>query len=90
MLLGDVEAIVERTAGRMQELLSSYARWTREDLIAAVLADTRHLLEAIRDPDADRGGAEIDRRASGETRARAGVTRDDLLHGWRLGLEVVG
>jgi signal transduction histidine kinase len=86
VLLDDVVQIVERTTVLMQELLPSYARWPREDLIAVVLADTRHLLEAIRDPDADPGR---DYRASGETQARRGVTSDDLLRGWRIGLEVV-
>jgi signal transduction histidine kinase len=89
VLLDDVEQIVDGTASRMQELLPSYARWSREDLIPVVLADTRHLLEAIRDPDADRSRADMDHRASGETRARRGVTSDDLLQGWRIGLEVV-
>jgi signal transduction histidine kinase len=86
VLLDDVVQIVERTTVLMQELLPSYASWPREDLIAVVLADTRHLLEAIRDPDADPGR---DYRASGETQARRGVTSDDLLRGWRIGLEVV-
>ncbi|MCW2983609.1 MAG: hypothetical protein JWR63_1179, partial [Conexibacter sp.] len=54
-----------------------------------LLADTRHLLEAIRDTDVDRGCAEIDDRAWKETRARQGVTSDELLQGWRVGLEVV-
>jgi signal transduction histidine kinase len=89
MLLGDVERIAERTAARMQELLPSYARVSREDLIPVVLADARHLLEAIGDPHADRGRAEIGDRPSGETRARQGVTSDELLQGWRVGLEVV-
>jgi signal transduction histidine kinase len=89
VLLGDVEQIVERTTALMQERLPSYARWSCEDLIPVVLADTRHLLEAIRDPDSDRGRAELDHRASGETQARRGVTSDDLLQGWRIRLEVV-
>ncbi|MCW3014857.1 MAG: hypothetical protein JWO02_1949 [Solirubrobacterales bacterium] len=89
VLFGDVEQIAERTAARMQELLPSYARLSRDDLIPFVLADTRHLLDAIRDPDADRSRAETDYRASGETWAREGVTSDELLQGWRVGLEVL-
>jgi signal transduction histidine kinase len=89
VLLGDVEQIAERTAARIQERLPSYARVSREDLIPVLLADTRHLLEAIRDTDVDRGCAEIDDRAWEETRARQGVTSDELLQGWRVGLEVV-
>jgi signal transduction histidine kinase len=89
VLLGDAEQIAERTAARVQERLPSYARVSREDLIPVLLADTRHLLEAIRDTDVDRGCAEIDDRAWEETRARQGVTSDELLQGWRVGLEVV-
>jgi signal transduction histidine kinase len=89
VLLGRVVQIVERTTALMQERLPSYARWSRADLMPVVLDDTRHLLEAIRDPDANRGCADLHHRASGETRARRGVTSDDLLQGWRIGLEVV-
>ncbi|HWE08647.1 MAG TPA: GAF domain-containing protein [Solirubrobacteraceae bacterium] len=89
VLLGDVEQIVARTAARMQELLSSYAGMSCEDLIPVLLADTRHLLEAIGDPAAGGARAELDHRASAETRAGQGVTRDDLLKGWQVGLEVV-
>ena len=89
VLLGDAEQIAERAAARIQERLPSYTSVSREDLIPVLLADTRHLLEAIRDTDVDRGCAEIDDRAWAETRARQGVTSDELLQGWRVGLEVV-
>lgn len=61
----------------------------RDELIPVVLANTRNLLEAIRDPDADPSRAQADHRASGETRARQGITSDEMLHAWRVGLEVV-
>jgi signal transduction histidine kinase len=89
VMLGDVEQIVERTVDAMQELLPSYAKWSRAELISAELADTRHLLEAIWDPEADRPCAEVHYRESGDKRARHGVTSDDLLQGWRIGLDVV-
>jgi signal transduction histidine kinase len=89
VLSGDVEQIAERTAARMRELLPSYAKLDHDDLIPFVLAGTRHLLEAVRDPGADRGRAEIDYRAAGETWARQGVTSDELLQGWRVGPEVI-
>jgi hypothetical protein len=87
VLLGDIEQIAECTAARMQELLPSYARVSREALISVLLPDTRHLLEAVRDADADRGRAEIDDRALGETRARQGSRATSSFRGgesvWR-------
>jgi hypothetical protein len=53
-----------------------------------VSANTYNLLAVIVDPDADRGRMESDYRASGETRARQGIAGDEMLHAWRLGLEV--
>lgn len=73
----------------MQELVPAYLRVPRRELIPVVLANTRNLLEAIHDPDIDRRGEQVDHRASGETRARQGITLDEMLHGWRIGLEVV-
>jgi signal transduction histidine kinase len=89
VLLRDVERIAERSAARMQELLPSYARVPRHELTPIVLANTRNLLEAIRDPDADGSGAHDVYRASGESRARQGITSDEMLHAWRIGLEGV-
>jgi signal transduction histidine kinase len=89
LLLRDVERIAERSAARMQEMLPSYAKVPRHELTAVVLTNTRNLLEAIRDPDADPGRAQEDYRASGEARARQGITSDEMLHGWRIGLDNV-
>jgi GAF domain len=88
-LLADVEQIVERTVARMQELLPSYARVSRADLVNVVSADTRRLLEAVEDPAADRGRAEIDHRTARITAAHQGVTSDDLLQRWQIGLEII-
>jgi signal transduction histidine kinase len=89
VLLGDVERMAERSAARMQELLPGYASVPRRELIPVLLANIRNLLEAIRVPAADRLREQVDHRASGETRARQGITLDEMLHGWRIGLEVV-
>jgi signal transduction histidine kinase len=89
VLLGDVERMAERSAARMQELLPGYARVPRRELIPVLLANTRNLLEAIRDPASDRIREQVDHRASGDARARQGITLDEMLHGWRIGLEVV-
>jgi signal transduction histidine kinase len=89
LLLDDVERIAERSAARMQELLPSYAKVPRHELTPIVRANTRNLLEAIRDPDADHSRAQDDYRASGESRVRQGITSDEMLHAWRIGLEVV-
>jgi hypothetical protein len=80
-LLSQVERISQLSAARMQELLSSYATVPRRELVPVVLANTRKLLEAIRDPGADCSQERSDHVASGVTRARQGITTDDMLHG---------
>jgi hypothetical protein len=89
VLLHDVERIAARSAARMQELLPSYAKVPPHELTPAVVTNTRNLLEAIRDPDGDRSRARDQFQASGETRARQGITSDEMLHAWRIGLETV-
>jgi signal transduction histidine kinase len=89
VLLRDVERIAEHSAARMQELLHAYAKMPRDELTPVVLANTRNLLEAIRDPGTDPSRAEADYQGSGATRARQGITSDEMLNAWRIGLEVV-
>ena len=89
MLLRDVERIAGRSAERMQELLPAYARVPRDELMPIVLANTRSVLEAIRDPDADATRAEEVYRATGEARVRQGITSDEMINAWRISLEVV-
>jgi signal transduction histidine kinase len=88
-LLRDVERIAERGAARMQEMLPAYADVPRDALTPVTSANIRNLLEAIRDPDADTTRAHAQYRTSGITRARQGITSDEMLNGWRIGLEVV-
>jgi hypothetical protein len=88
LLLADADRIAERAAARMQELLPSYAKVPLAELTPIVLANTRNLLGAIADPQTDRSRAEADYQASGETRARQGIAGDEMLHAWRIGLEV--
>jgi hypothetical protein len=88
-LLDDVERIAERSVARMRELLPSYATVPAEALLPVTLTNTRNLLEAVRDPDAESSGAEDHLRVSGETRIGQGITADEMLHAWRIGLEVV-
>lgn len=89
VLLADVEEIAERGAARMQELLSAYARVPRAEPVGVVLGNTRNLLEAVGHLDSDRAQAEVQYRVVGETRARQGIMSDEMLNGWRIGLEVV-
>jgi signal transduction histidine kinase len=89
VLLSDVERIAERGAARMQELLPAYRRVRREELVPVVLGNTRNLLEAVGDLEPDRGHADEHYRVSAETRARQGITSDEMLNAWRIGLEVV-
>jgi signal transduction histidine kinase len=89
VLLVDVEELAERGAARMQELLPAYARVPRAELVGVVLGNTRNVLEAVGQLDTDRRTAEAQYRVSGATRARQGITSDEMLNGWRIGLEVV-
>jgi hypothetical protein len=88
-LLDDAEQIADRSVARMQELLPSYARVPRKTLLPATLTNTRNLLQAVRDPDADPSRAEDHFRVSGETRIGQGITADEMLQAWRIGVEVV-
>ena len=88
-LLTDVERVAERSVARMQELLPSYGRLPRLELVPVVLANERSLLEAICDPNRDRGPEEDQYRESGATRALQGITSDEMLNAWRIGLEIV-
>lgn len=88
-LLDDVERIAGRSVGRMQELLPSYAKVPADALLPVTLTNTRNLLEAVCDPDGDRGRADDHFRLSGETRLRQGISADEMLQAWRIGLEVV-
>ncbi len=89
VLLDDVERIAECSVARMQELLPSCAKVPAEKLIPVTLTNTRNLLEAVRDPDADPIRPEDHFRVSGETRVSQGIAADEMLHAWRIGLEVV-
>jgi hypothetical protein len=87
-LLADAEGIARRAATAMQETIPSYANVPLEDLTPIVLANTRNLCGMIADPDMDPMRAQADYRESGEVRARQGITSDEMLMGWRIGLEV--
>ena len=88
-LLDDVERIARLSVARMQELLPAYAKVPAEALLPVTLTNTRSLLQAVLDPDADPSRAEDHFRVSGETRSRQGITADDLLQAWRIGVESV-
>src|ERR1700729_860387 len=87
VLLDDVEWIAERSVARMQELLPSYAKVPAERLIPVTLANTRNLLEAVRDPDADPTRLEDHVRGAGRGRTQAGDRRggDAAGVGYRAG-----
>jgi signal transduction histidine kinase len=89
VLLDDVDGISERAAARMQELLPAYAHVPREQLVPVIAANTRNLLEFVRDPEGGREQGHATQLASGATRARQGITSDEMLNAWRIGLEVV-
>jgi|HubBroStandDraft_6_1064221.scaffolds.fasta_scaffold02808_10 signal transduction histidine kinase len=88
-LLGEVDRIAERGTVRIRELLPSYAKLPAEELLPVTLTNTRNVLEAVLDPEADPSRAAEHFRGSGETRVRQGITADEMLQAWRIGLEVV-
>jgi PucR C-terminal helix-turn-helix domain len=88
-LLARVDAVAERAVQRMQEQLPSYASVPREELVPVLLENTRNILRAVRDPEAEPPDLGDHYRESGETRARQGISSDEMLHGWRIGLESV-
>jgi signal transduction histidine kinase len=88
-LLGDAERIAERTAVRMRELLPSYARVPLPELTPVTLANARNLLATVLESGAASHRATDVYPVSGESRARQGISSDELLHGSRIGLEVL-
>ena len=89
VLLKDVERIAARSVARMQELLPSYAGVPKHELVPITARNTRNLLGLIHDPDAHPDTAREAYRASGDARARQGITSDEMLNAWRIGLEGV-
>jgi PucR C-terminal helix-turn-helix domain len=87
-MLAQVELLSERSAVGFQEMFPSYARQDRAALTPAILRNTVSLLESIRDPERDPLDDLAFYRAAGEERARMGITNDEMLHAWRIGLEV--
>jgi GAF domain-containing protein len=88
-LLGDVERLAAICVARNQELLPSYARVPDDELLPVLLANTRHLLEAVRDPETGYSRYEPHFLIMGQTRLRQGITADEMLQAWRIGLEVI-
>jgi signal transduction histidine kinase len=89
VLLGSAGGIAERAVARMQARLPSYAKLPAAELVPATLANTRTVLEVIGDPGRDPAEALEIFRASGDTRARQGITSYEILHGWSIGLEAL-
>lgn len=88
-LLDRAELMSERAAACFQEMSPSYARQPLSALTPAVLANTRSLLLSIRDPERDGAPDVAMYREAGEERARMGITSDEMLHAWRIGLKVM-
>jgi hypothetical protein len=85
-LLARAGEIADLSVTGFQEMFPSYARFERSELTPIVVGNTRSLLLSIRDPDhvPDITGY----RESGEERARMGITSDEMLHAWRIGLKI--
>lgn len=89
VLLDDVDRITEQAARRLQASLRSYGPVAVDDLCPVAHMNISNLLRLVLDPGMDRGRAELAYRESGETRASQGVTADDMLNGWRIGMETL-
>jgi hypothetical protein len=87
-LLDRADVMADRAAAGFQEMFPSYAKYERSALTPIVLRNTRSMLDAVRDPDRDLAEDIAWYRESGEERARMGITSDEMLHAWRIGLQV--
>jgi hypothetical protein len=87
-LLARAELLAEAAVQGFQEMFPSYARHERTALMPVVLRNTISLLESIRDPEHDTAADLAFYRESGEERARMGITSDEMLHAWRIGMKV--
>jgi hypothetical protein len=87
-LLERADWLAERAALGFQEMFPSYAQHELSALTPAVLGNTRSLLLSIRDPQRDKSLDLAMYRESGEQRAHMGITSDEMLHAWRIGLKV--
>jgi signal transduction histidine kinase len=85
----DVERITWRSVTRMRQELPSYAEVPGDALFPVTLTNTSNLLKALCLPDADHESADRHFHHSGEQRLSQGVTADEMLQAWRIGLEVV-
>ena len=88
-LLDDAERIARHSAARMQELLPSYAKVPADELIPVTLTNTRNLLHAVGDQSVPHAGADDHSQLLGDARLNRGITADEMLQTWRIGLEVV-
>jgi hypothetical protein len=85
-LLARVEEISDLSAAGFQEMFPSYARHERDALTPIIVANTRSLLLSIRNADHLPDVAHY--RESGEERARMGITSEEMLHAWRIGMKI--
>jgi hypothetical protein len=88
-MLARIEPLVDRAAERMQEQLPSYARVRRDELAPIILANARAILYGLLEPGAAPTAGSPNYQDTGETRARQGITSDEMLHAWRIGLEAM-
>ena len=80
--------LAELAVAEFQEAFPSYAELDPSELAPVVLRNTISLLESVRDPGRDIDADRVFYRESGEHRARMGITSDEMLHAWRIGLRV--
>jgi PucR C-terminal helix-turn-helix domain len=87
-LLLRAQRLADRAVAEFQDAFPSYAQLDPAELAPVVLRNTISLLESVRDPARDTAADREFYRESGEHRARMGITNDEMLHAWRIGLKV--
>jgi hypothetical protein len=88
-LLAESEAIARRTVTEIRAQMPSYELIPEDEHAIGVQLAFAQVLGAARDGRLDPGDHELDElAATGEERARMGLSLDDLLHAWRIGVQV--
>jgi PucR C-terminal helix-turn-helix domain/GGDEF-like domain len=89
-LLGEHEDLARRVREAILVRLPAYRSILRTALDVEVGLEVRQVLQSARSGQAALNEREIGELAAiGESRARQGVPIDDMLHAWRIGVEVV-
>lgn len=81
--------MADRAAGRMVSALRSYRDLQAEEVAPVVAGNLRAALNAVADAEGEGhpGLEDVRPRDAGRLRAAQGISVDDMLHAWRIGVE---